>query len=157
MRGAREKIYLTTPYFAPDRRLLRVLKLAAHRGVDVRLLVPDSSDHLFVDFSGRSFFRELLHAGIRIYEYKGRMIHAKTAIVDNDWSTVGSLNFDNISLRYNFEANIVSTDRQFAKELESHFVVDLHNAKEIILTEWERRSPIFKIIERIARLFSPLL
>lgn len=157
LRGAREKIYLTTPYFVPDRRLLRVLKLAAHRGVDVRLLVPDVSDHLFVDMAGRSFFSKLLEAKIRVYEYKGRMIHAKTAVVDNDWSTMGSLNFDNISLRYNFEANLVSTDRQFTKELESQFVVDLHNAKEILLPDWQKRSPILKILERVGRLFSPLL
>lgn len=146
IREARSHIYLTTPYFLPDNRLLRVLKLARRRGVDVRLLVPNASNHNVVDIGARSYFDTLLSHGIRVYRYNN-MTHAKTAVIDGDWSMVGSLNLDNISLRYNFEAALVSINKKFSKELEDQFLKDLDDSLELTLQEWRNRSFFMKFIE----------
>ncbi|MDQ2933342.1 MAG: phospholipase D-like domain-containing protein, partial [bacterium] len=98
IRAARKYIYITTPYFVPTHRLARVIKLAAHRGVDVRIIIPNRTDHYpTLDLAARSFFRTLLDSGVRIFLYEGNIIHSKATVVDGDWSTVGSLNMDNAS------------------------------------------------------------
>ena len=126
VRNATKYIYITTPYFVPTHRLLRVIKLAAHRGVDVRIILPERTDHYpTLDIAARSYFLTLLESGARIFLYQGNVIHSKTAVIDGDWATVGSMNLDSASLLYNFEANIVSNNSKFAEELEAHFVHDL--------------------------------
>ncbi len=157
LRNAMKRISISTPYFIPDRRILRILQLATRRGVEVSILIPEISDNPIVDFSSRSFFSKLLKTGVRLYLYRERMMHAKTIVVDDDWSSVGSLNFDNISLKYNFEGNIVSTNRQFTSDLASHFAEDLKNAKEVLPAEWKRRSFALKVIEWFCGMLSPLL
>ena len=148
IRGARKYIYITTPYFVPTHRLSRVIKLAAHRGVDVRLILPERSDHYpTLDLAARSYFKTLLESGVRIFLYQGNMIHSKSIIVDGEWSTVGSLNLDYASLLYNFEANIVTTNVKFAEELSAHFIHDMHESKEVSLTEWKNRYFIERIPE----------
>ncbi len=147
MRGARKYIYLTTPYFVPDHRFARVLKLAAARGVDVRLILPHASDHPIVDYGSQSFFNSILSAGVRIFRYKNLMIHAKTAIIDDEWATVGSFNLDNLSFLYNFEGNIVSHNKAFALELKRHFQEDLQKTDELTEEEWKKRSITQKICE----------
>ena len=148
IRDARKYIYITTPYFVPTHRLLRVIKLAAHRGVDVCIVVPEYTDHYpTLDLAAHSYFKTLLQSGVRIFLYKGNMIHSKCIIIDGEWSTVGSLNLDRVSLLYNFEANIVSTNTRFAEELSAHFVHDMHESKEIIPEEWFRRSFIERLPE----------
>lgn len=152
IRNANSHIYITTPYFVPTRRLFRVLKLAGHRKVDVRILLPEKTDHYAVDLGARSYFTSLLESGVRIFLYQGNMIHSKSVIVDGDWSTVGSLNLDQISLLYNFEANIVSTNRSFAQELEGHFMNDLKKSREINLKDWRNRFFLEKIPEILIKL-----
>lgn len=149
VRSARHYIYLTTPYFLPDSRLMRNLRLAVERGVLVRLLVPFTTNHLAVDIGMGTFFDYALRAGINISRYTASMIHSKTVIIDGNWSTIGSLNLDNISLRYNFEGNIVSTDKQFSFELEKQFLNDLKLSTELTLSYWQNRS----IFRKIAELF----
>ena len=149
IRGARKFIYLTTPYFVPDRRFVRVLKLAQRRGVDVRLLVPYASDHPVVDRGAHSYFQQMLKAGIRIFRYKNIMLHAKTAVIDEEWATVGSLNLDNISFLYNFEGNIVSHNKAFNEELKKHFIEDLQKSEEVVLANWKNRSFVEKLFERL--------
>ena len=139
IRNARKYIYITTPYFVPTRHLARVLRLAAHRGVDVRIMIPESSDHPFVDLSARTFFYSLLKSGVKIFLYKGKMLHSKTEIIDGDWSSVGTLNMDNASLLYNFEANIVTNNKKFTGELLIHFEHDMIHCQEITFAEWRRR------------------
>ncbi|HEY4511407.1 MAG TPA: phospholipase D-like domain-containing protein [Candidatus Paceibacterota bacterium] len=151
IRGARHYVYLTTPYFVPDRRLFRVLSLAALRGVDVRILIPRTSDNHIVDVAAHTHFAHVLKAGVKIHRYTGSMIHAKTAVIDDEWATVGSLNLDNVSLRYNFEGNIVSTDKKFAAELKSHFLKDLPQSKELTQEVWEKRGIIQKLKEILVR------
>jgi len=147
VRSSKRYVFLTTPYFVPDNRFLRVLKLAKHRGVDVRVLIPEKSDHRLVDIGAQTFFHSLLKSGIRVYLYKGTMIHTKTAVIDEEWSTLGSMNFDNVSFKYNFEANIISGDKDFTEELTSHFTQDIQNAHELTLDEWEKRSYFRQFLE----------
>jgi len=153
IRNAKKYVYLTTPYFVPDHRFVRVLKLAIRRKVEVRILVPEHSDHPLVDIASATFFTNLLKSGIKLFRYKAGMLHAKTAVIDGEWASVGSFNLDHVSFLYNFEGNIISTERRFVEDIRSHFVVDLHNANEITLERWSERSLIQKIKEFLIRPF----
>ena len=150
IRGARTYIYITTPYFVPTHRLLRIIKLAAHRGVDVRIILPEKTDHYpTLDIAARSYFKTLLSSGVRIFLYKGNVIHSKSIVIDGEWSTVGSLNLDRVSLLYNFEANIITTNRKFTEELSAHFIHDMHESTEINYDEWKNRYFIERIPEML--------
>lgn len=158
IRGARKYIYITTPYFVPTHRLSRVIKLAAHRGVDVRIILPERTNHYpALDIAARSYFNTLLESGVRIFLYQGNMIHSKAIVVDGEWSTVGSLNLDYASLLYNFEANIVTTNVKFTEELAAHFIHDMHESKEVVPEEWQNRYFIEKIPEMLIRLVRKFL
>jgi cardiolipin synthase len=157
MRSAKDYIYITTPYFVPTHRIIRVLRLAARRGVDVRLIIPANSNYYTVDLGARSYFNTLLESGIRIFLYSGNMIHAKTAVIDGDWTTVGTMNLDRISLLYNFEANIVSRNTRFAEEMAALFVMDMRESKEVELKAWHNRFFIEKIPETLIRIVRKFL
>lgn len=157
IRNARSYIYITTPYFAPTARLARVIKLAAHRKVDVRILIPEKSDHFIVDLGARSYFDTLLRSGVRIFLYSGNMIHSKAVVIDGKWASVGTLNMDSASLLYNFEANIVTSNSKFAEEIVSHFVHDTQESSEIMLDEWRKRFFLEKILELLIRLIRKFL
>lgn len=156
IRNARQSIYLTTPYFVPDRRLLRVLRLAARRGVDVRILIPARSDHKIVDIGARTFYTSLLKAGVKIY-HSPIFIHAKTGVIDSDWSTIGTMNLDTVSLKFNFEANVISTDATFADEVRSQFLRDLEHAHMVEKTAWEKRGMGQKWLEFFVRFLREFL
>lgn len=153
IRSAENSISITVPYFVPTRRLSRVIRLAAHRGVDVKIILPENSDFPTLDLAARTFFHGMMKIGVRIYLYKGRMIHSKTIVIDDNWASVGTLNLDNISLRYNFEANIVTHNGQFIDELKKHFANDLRHCEEVIFEEWDRRF----FVEKIATFFVKLI
>ncbi len=139
IRRADKNIYITVPYFVPTHRLLRTIKAASNRGVDVRIILPEKSDHYLVDLGARAFFTSLLRSGVKIYLYGGNIIHSKSITIDDTWSTVGSMNMDSVSLLYNFEANIVTTNDRFSKELKAHFFKDLEESKEVLLRDWQKR------------------
>jgi cardiolipin synthase len=147
VRNAKKYVYLTTPYFVPDIRLLRVLRLAAKRGVDVRILLPLSSNFKAVDFAAHSHFTLLLKSGVKIYQYSGQMLHAKTAVVDRAWGSVGSFNLDSLSLLFNYELNMVSVSEEFAFELQEIFIKDLQSATEVVASAWYKRSFLQKMAE----------
>ena len=153
IRNAKDYVYITTPYFVPTRHLSKVLRAAARRGVDVKVIIPEWSDHPIVDYCSRSLFSRILKSGIKIYLYKGKMIHSKTVVIDDKWSTVGTLNMDTASLIYNFEANIVSTNLDFTLDLKEHFQTDLIETKEITYKEWKSRY----WLEKFAGWFAGLL
>lgn len=158
IRNARKYIYITTPYFVPTHRLLRVIKLSAHRGVDVRIILPERTDHYpALDLAAHSYFTTLLTSGVKIFLYEGRIIHSKSTIVDGEWSTVGSMNLDSASLLYNFEANIITTNTKFAEELSAHFVHDVQTSKEVLLHEWNNRFFTEKLLEWLTRLIKKFL
>lgn len=149
IRGATSHVYLTSPYFIPDPRFFRVLRRAARRGVDVRLLVSGPSDHPFVDIASNSYYQRAFRAGIHIFRYQGRRLHAKTAVVDGRWATVGTTNLDNLSLLFNYEGNIVTTNPKMISELERQFGEDLKNSHEVSRKEWRRRPRLQKFLEKV--------
>lgn len=146
---ARERAWLTTPYFVPDRRSQNRLCEAAQRGVDVRLLVPGKNDVAIVQWASRAAYSRLLAAGVRIFEYQPRVLHAKTALVDHDWGTVGTANFDYRSFFVNDELNLIAEDASFNADLATQFARDLGDSIEVTAEPWRRRSWHAPIAEAI--------
>ena len=147
IRSARQYVYLSTPYFVPDLGFFRALRLAARRKVDVRLLVPASSDHKTIHVAAASYFGLAFKSGIKVYRYQKKFLHAKTAVIDDAWATVGSANFDNLSFRYSYEGNIISINKQFTRELKSHFLADLADSEELKPSVWAKRPFLEKVLE----------
>lgn len=137
--GAEKTLYLTTPYFVPDHHIQQALKAAGRRQVDVRLLVPGKSDVAIARWAAQAAYADLLAAGVRIYEYQPRMLHAKTAVIDGTWSTVGTANMDYRSLFSNYELNLVSRDTELARRLHQQFLVDIGEAEEVRGSAWANR------------------
>jgi len=153
--GSSERAWLTTPYFVPGEPALMALTSAALRGVDVRLLVPRRSDSMVVSAAARSYYDELLAAGVKIWEYKARMLHSKTLVVDDHCAMIGTANFDNRSFRLNFEVSAVVYGTALAKPLAAQFETDLHSAAPV---RANRPQPFARRLgDSLARLFSPLL
>ena len=119
--SAEREVYLTNAYFIPDEQLLQALKDAAARGVDVRLILPSTTDSDLVFYASRSFYGELLHAGVKIYERQDALLHAKTALIDGVWSTIGSTNLDWRSFLYNQEINAVILGHDFGNRMRAMF------------------------------------
>jgi cardiolipin synthase len=149
LRSAQKKILITTPYFLPDRRIRRVLSLARRRGVEVIVLVPKKSNHALADIASHAYYEKLLEAGVKMFHYTDGMIHAKTVIVDDSWATVGSFNLDSLSILYNYEANVISTKKEFVEEIETYWGNDLVSAEEVTLAIWRNRSSIRRFREFI--------
>jgi len=154
---AEEEILLTTPYFIPGESLLDALTVAALSGVKVILLVPDKSDSRMVAAAARSFYSELLVAGVEIYQYEKGFIHAKTMVSDQQLSVIGTANMDNRSFELNFEVNAVIYDNDTAEEMTRIFYQDLKVSRKIDPAEWENRPLYKQLPEKLARLLSPLL
>ena len=150
--NARHRLWICNSYFIPDRRLRVAVIKRARAGVDVRVLVPGNhTDALPVQAAGRSYYDELLAAGVRIFEYQPAMMHAKTVVVDGAWSVVGSANLDERSMELNEENILGIADRDFAGAVEKGVAADLERSREIHLDEWRKR-PIYKrIFERGAK------
>ncbi|MDP3469339.1 MAG: cardiolipin synthase [Daejeonella sp.] len=154
---ASEEILITSPYFIPNDSLLDALCIAALGGVIVKILVPMKSDSKFVDYAVRSYYSDLLKAGIEIYQYSRGFIHAKTMVCDAKIAMIGTANMDSRSFDLNFEVNAIVYDKQVANELSAIFYKDLKDSVQLNETEWEKRSVLQKFIEKTVRLFSPLL
>lgn len=147
IRNAKNSIYITTPYFIPDRRIRRALRSAAKRGVETIILIPKRSNHIWADRAGRSYFEKLLQNKVLIFRYGGEMLHAKTVVIDGVWASVGSFNIDSLSIRFNYEANLVSTNKIFAQEIIEFFREDLVLSEELTLLDWKARPWRYKIME----------
>jgi cardiolipin synthase len=154
---AQKRIWITTPYFIPDQTIEAALRTAVFRGVDVRLLVPERSDHLLVDWASRSYYPVLLQAGVRIFHHTDGLMHAKTILLDDDLSIIGSANMDLRSFRLNFEINCFAESTSLARELESLFERFQANSREFSWDESQRTSPVDRVLEAAAQLLSPLL
>ncbi len=157
IRDSKKYINIISPYFVPTHKISRVLRLAAHRGVEVKIIIPERSDFPIVDLAARTFFHNMLKSGVRIYLHKGEMIHSKTMVVDGNWASMGTLNLDHISLLYNFEANIVTDNEKFAKELDEHFEDDLKSSQEVTYEEWKNRFFVEKIATFFVKFFRSFL
>jgi cardiolipin synthase len=156
--SARKTLYVTNSYFVPDDDFRRLLLLARKRGVDVRILtVSKETDVKTTWWAGRSRYEELLQGGIRIYEYQPAMMHSKTFVVDGLWGAIGSMNFDNRSLAFNNESNLVVLDAGKGAELNATFFDDLTRSREMVLSEFQKRPWYDRVIEDGAALLSRLL
>ncbi len=154
---AHHRIWITTPYFVPDRSLTVALETAALRGVDVQIILPHKSNHRVTHEAGRSWYAELLESGVRIHEYLPGMIHAKTMLVDDHISLVGSANMDLRSFRLNFELHALVLDENLARALEATFERDRAQCRHVELEQWLQRPWRHKLREGAARLVSPIL
>ncbi len=154
---ASKNIWITMGYFIPDQGLKHALIQAAKRGVDVRILIPEFSNHIVADWVGRPHYSELLQNGIRIFRYRQAMVHAKTMTVDGIWSTVGTTNIDRLSMAGNFEINMEIFSSEMADSMEQIFRLDLTNANELLLEQWERRGKLSKLGEKLLGPLGPLL
>ncbi len=152
--AARQRLWLTCPYFIPDEAVMSAMLAASLRGVDVRLLAPARSDVLVAALAGRSYFPPLARAGVRIFEYLPAILHAKTLLVDDELSLVGSANVDTRSFVYNFELSVLIADRTFANTLAKRFEEDQLQSREYVLGS--ASFPV-RLLHNSARLFSPLL
>ena len=154
---AEKSIHIEAAYFVPDPNTIMALKAAAARGVDVKLLLPGFTDSWLAFHAGRSFYDELLAGGVRIYEYQGAVLHAKTAVIDGVWSTIGSSNVDWRSFCYNDEVNAVIVGAAFGSEMERIFARDLTEAKEVTREQWDARDVYARFSETTARWFEQQL
>jgi len=149
MDRARHHVYITQGYFIPDTEFLDAMLAAARRGVDVRVLIPEVSNHVLADWVARSFYERLLRGGVSIWLYQSAMVHAKTATVDGRWTTIGTTNIDRMSMVGNFEINLEIYDRDLAARMEEIFATDLTNARQLTLEEWLDRPVIARVGEAL--------
>lgn len=149
LRLAKKTVFIANAYFLPAPRLRRALAAAALRGVDVRIMLPGRSDVPLIRLASRGIWAPLLAAGVRIYEWQPSILHAKIAIIDGLWVTVGSLNLDYISLRTNRELNLAILDAEFASRVEALFVADLQQCHEVEEAVHRRRPLLLRALERV--------
>lgn len=131
--AAKKYIYITSAYFSPNGEFRRALVYAHKKGVDVRILLPKKSDILLADLLAKLYFKRLLRQGIRIFLYTKEVLHAKSIVIDDQWASVGSCNFDWLSFWINYELNVISTNRDFATDLKDLFLLDLEESEEVLL------------------------
>jgi cardiolipin synthase len=137
---ARRNIWMTHAYFIPDQDFVDALVTAARRGVDVKILLPRTSNHVVADWISRGYFGQLLGAGVNIHRFEGAMVHAKTATIDGNWSTVGTANIDRLSMSGNYEINVEFIDPEMAKVMESIFLSDLEQCSHLAPRDWNSRG-----------------
>ncbi|MEX0742382.1 MAG: cardiolipin synthase [Phycisphaeraceae bacterium] len=155
--AARERVIITTPYLVPDEALLTALHVATMRGVRVDLIVPDRSDQPVTAAAGRSYYEDLLEAGVNIYQYTHGLLHAKTMSVDDAFALIGSSNFDIRSFYLNFELNLLLYGPKITSELryrQSQYIAD---STRLSLEDWQQRPYLQRTAEDLAKLLSPLL
>lgn len=151
--SAKKSIYIENPYLLPSKSIKKALIYKAKQGVDVRIIGPYHTDAIHVRWASQSFYSELLHAGIKIYEYQPSRIHAKTMVIDGVWSVIGSANLDNRSSRLNLELIGGTDDPYLARTLIEHFAEDEKNSKEITQDFWSAHSIVMTPVRLLSRLF----
>jgi cardiolipin synthase len=155
--GAKKYIYMQTPYFLPSESLFQALQMASLSGVDVRLMVSQESDSRYVDPAAHSYYADLLEAGMKIYEMKGKFVHAKTMVADDMLSVIGSANLDFRSFETNFEINGYIYDPEIARRNRDIFILDMAECREILFEDWMKRPKWKMFFDSIMRLFAPLM
>lgn len=155
--NAQNYIYIESPYMVLNESMLDALKTASLSGVDVRIILPHKIDHKIVHYGSKSYYEELLKAGVKIYELTKGFMHAKVIVADDYIVSVGSANMDIRSFKQNFELNAISFDNCFAKKIKESVEADISNSVKITLENFQNRKNIHKVLESFARLFSPVL
>ena len=155
--AARERVWLSTPYFVPDTAVRSALQLAVLRGVDVRVLIPSRPDHRTVFLASTLHAHHALRAGIGMFRYQPGFLHQKALLIDDDCAAIGSLNLDSRSFRLNFEVGVLVVDKAFAGKVEAMLTEDLSNAVAIDEREYRDAPYLRRVAMHVARLFDPLL
>lgn len=153
---ARERIWIASPYFAPDEGVIHALQLAALRGVDVRLLIPDKSDNRMVDLAAASYFDSLANVGVKFYRYTDGFLHQKTMVIDDLSAAVGTANFDNRSFRLNFEITAIVAEPEFIEQMEKMFEADFEKSRLMRAGEYDDKSFWFRFTVRLSSLTAPI-
>lgn len=154
---AKNRVWIVSPYFVPDDAVMSALQIAALRGVDVRIMLPENPDHKLVYLASFSFLEETLPVGIKVYRYMKGFLHQKVFLVDDSLAGVGTANLDNRSFRLNFELTLLYIDKKFTAEVEKMLMQDFACCRELTMTEINQRPWWFVLATKIARLFSPVL
>jgi cardiolipin synthase len=157
LQHAKKRVWISNAYFVPSLRIHRAIRYAARRGVDVRVLAPVKTDVKPVYHATRALFDGLLRRGVRIFEFQGPVLHAKTAVIDGVWGAVGSFNLDNISILRNLEITAIVMDEGFGKQMEAQFEKDCAASKEVRLAEWRKRGLGARILEQFCFAFRSFL
>lgn len=157
MAMAKDYIYIQTPYFVPDASFMDTLRIACLSGIDVRIMIPNKPDHIFVYWATYSYVGQLLQAGAKVYIYENGFLHTKMIVVDNEASTVGTANIDVRSFKLNFEVNAFIYDKETSRKLAELFEQDMTLSTELTLELYEGRTRFIKMKESFARLLSPIL
>lgn len=155
--SAKTRLWLTTPYFVPDLDVLSALKLAAVKGVDVRVMIPDRPDHTIVWLAGFAYADEILAAGIKLYRYEAGFMHQKVMLVDDEVAAVGTVNFDNRSLHLNFENTVVAFDAPFAADVAAMLEADFANSRLVNEEGYASFPRLVRVLAPATRLLAPLL
>ncbi len=155
--SAKKRIYIQTPYFLPTDALLKALQGAALTGVDVRIMIPEQTDSVLLGYGSRSYIDDCLKAGVKVYLFTPGMLHAKTMIIDDDFVTTGSVNFDFRSFENNFEANLLIYSNEVNRQMRDIYFHDLSACRKLTLSTWRSRSRWNRTIEALVRLFAPIL
>nr|WP_114569853.1 cardiolipin synthase [Exiguobacterium flavidum] len=155
--AARSSVYIASPYLIPDEDLMTALKTSAMSGIDVRILLPSFPDHKIVFYASRSYFEDLLRAGVKIYEYEKGFLHSKIIVVDDEIATIGTANMDLRSFHLNFEVNAFLYGTNSVQELTRDFYEDFNFSRQVHLSHFTGRGFVRRLTESTARLFSPLL
>jgi len=153
---ATTRLWIASPYFVPDEQVVSALQLAALRGVDVRVLIPEKTDDALVNLSAWSYLPELEKVGIRVFRHQRGFLHQKVTLMDDLYATVGTANFDNRSFRLNFEITVAVADEDFARQVHDMLERDFADAREVHAQEFEQRSFMFRLAVRLARLMAPI-
>ncbi|HEX6274682.1 MAG TPA: phospholipase D-like domain-containing protein [Polyangiaceae bacterium] len=154
---AKKTAWITNAYFVPDPSVMRALTRASERGVDVRVLVPAETDVEIVRHASRATWGRLLRHGVRVYEYEGRVLHAKSAVIDGRWSTVGTFNLDYLSLRWLLEVNLCVLDEEFGSTMQRSFLQDLEQSREVDRQTHRFRPLADRLLELVLYRFRKLL
>ena len=154
---AKNRIWIVSPYFVPDDKVISALQLAALRGVDVRIMLPENPDHKLVYLASFSYLEETIPVGIKVYRFKEGFLHQKVFLVDDRLAGVGTANLDNRSFRLNFEITLLFADKNFATEVETMLQQDFACCRQLTMHEINQRPWWFKLATKVARLFAPIL
>ena len=155
--AARRQLFMVTPYFVPPRDILQALCSAARRGVDVRLIIPHTNNHLYAGLAGQSLYEDVMEAGVRIYQRRDPFMHAKALIVDDTLAMVGSANLDVRSLRLNYESNLIVYDPGYINALKQIVLNEQAHSDELDLATWQARPTSHRLLENACYLLMPML
>lgn len=154
---ARKRVWIVSPYFVPDEGVIAALKLAALRGVDIRIMIPENPDILLVKYAAYAFLEPLLYAGVKVYRYQKGFLHGKVFLIDDHLAGIGTVNLDNRSFRLNFEVTALIADTTFAEKVGDMLIEDFTHSRAMTISEIQSKSFWFRTLSRAAFLMAPLL